>query len=154
MVNSLKRLNNKQIIGLIIEVISFIGCCFNIDAFINWFWIGEGLKMFGSIYFIDLYSKEGKTWFKKLDKKRDKNLTRKPSELIFFLEIAETIIVSLVFVAEFVIKDFSQQFSTIMGIFIYSIISLIVILIVVERTYRHVDLLINNVENKKKKMTR
>ncbi len=71
MVNSLKRLNNKQIIGLIIEVISFIGCCFNIDAFIYWFWIGEGLKMFGSMYFIDLYSKEGKTWFKKLDKKRE-----------------------------------------------------------------------------------
>ncbi len=107
--------------------------------------------MFGSMYFIDLYSKEGKTWFKKLDKKREKNLTRKPSELIFFLEIAETIIVSSVFVAEFVIKDFSQQFSTIMGIFIYSIISLIVILIVVEKTYRHVDLLIDNVENKKRK---
>lgn len=151
MVNSLKRLNKKQIIGLIIEVVSFIGCCFNVEAFTYWFWIGEGIKMLGTIYFIDLYSKEGKTWFKSLDKKRDKNLTRKSSELIFFLEIAEAMIVCLVFIAEFVIKDFSQQFSTIMGVFIYSIISLVVILIIVEKTYKHVDLLIDNIENKKRK---
>ena len=85
MVNSLKRLNKPQIIGVIIEIISFIGCCFNIDAFKNWFWIGAGLNMIGTIYFIDAWGKEGKTWFKKLDKKRDKNLTRKSSELIFFL---------------------------------------------------------------------
>lgn len=154
MVNSLKRLNKKQIIGLIIELISFIGCCLNVEAFIYWFWIGEGIKMFGTIYFIDLYSKEGKTWFKNLDKKRDKNLTRKSSELIFFLEVAETMIVCLVFIAEFVIKDFSHQFSTIMGVFIYSIISMLAILIIVERTFKHVDLLIDNIENKNKKMTR
>ena len=60
-------------------------------------------------------------------------------------------IVCLVFIAEFVIKDFSQQFSTIMGVFIYSIISLVVILIIVEKTYKHVDLLIDNIEKKKRK---
>lgn len=151
MVNSIKRVNKMQIIGLIIEVISFIGCCLNIAAFTYWFWIGEGIKMIGTIFFIDLYGREGKTWFKNLDKKRDKNLTRKSSELIFLLEIAETLIVCLIFIAEFFIKDFSQEFSTIMGVFIYSIVSLLVVLIVVEKTYKHVDLLIDNIENKKRK---
>lgn len=43
MVNSLKRLNKPQIIGVIIEIVSFIGCCFNIDAFKNWFWLVQVL---------------------------------------------------------------------------------------------------------------
>ncbi len=33
MVNSIKRLSKSQIIGVIIEIISFIGCCFNIEPF-------------------------------------------------------------------------------------------------------------------------
>lgn len=141
MVNSLKRLKKTQIVVTIIEVISFIGCCFNIDAFKYWFWIGTGLNMMGTVYFIDAWSREGKTRFRKLDRKRDKNLTRKSSELIFFLAIAQAMIISLVFVAEFWIKDFSQQFSTIMGIFIMTMVFSIVILIVVEKTFKQVDII-------------
>ena len=150
MVNSLKRLNKLQIIGVIIEIISFIGCCFNIDAFKNWFWIGAGLNMMGTIYFIDAWGREGKTWFKKLDKKRDKNLTRKSSELIFFLAIAQTMIICLVFIAEFWWEDFSKQFSTIMGIFIMTMVFLVIILMIVERTFKEVDIIATRKDNIKK----
>ena len=150
MVNSLKRLNKTQIIGVIIEIISFIGCCFNIDAFKNWFWIGIGLNMIGTTYFIDFWSKEGKTRFRKLDKKRDKNLTRKSSEFIFLLTIAQAMVISLVFIAEFVIKEFSKQFPTIMGIFIMTMVFLVIILMIVERTFKEVDIIATHKDNIKK----
>lgn len=95
----------------------------------------------GTIYFIDIWSKEGKTRFRKLDNKRDKNLTRKSSELIFFLTIVESMFISIVFIAEFWIKDFSKQFSTILSVFIMSLVVLIVILIVVEKTFKQVDII-------------
>lgn len=141
MVNSLKRLKKFQIIGVILQIISFIGCYLNIDAFTYWFWIGTGLNLMGTIYFIDIWSKEGKTRFRKLDNKRDKNLTRKSSELIFFLTIVESMFISIVFIAEFWIKDFSKQFSTILSVFIMSLVVLIVILIVVEKTFKQVDMI-------------
>lgn len=141
MVNSIKRLNKFQIVGFIIQVISFIGCCFKIDAFTNWFWIGTSLIIIGGIYFIDFWGKEGKTRYKKLDKKRDKNLTRKTSEFIFFLAVVQAMLVSSAFIVEFLIKDFSKRFSTITGIFIITTLCLIVTLIVVEKTFRQVDLI-------------
>ena len=141
MVNSLKRLKKFQIIGVILQIRSFIGCYLNIDVFTYWFWIGTGLNLMGTIYFIDIWSKEGKTRFRKLDKKRDKNLTRKSSELIFFLAIVESMFISIVFIAEFWIKDFSKQFFTILSVFIMSLAVLIVILIVVEKTFKQVDII-------------
>ncbi len=141
MVNSLKRLRKFQIIGIIIQIISFIGCCFKIDAFTHWFWIGTSLLIIDGIHFIDVWGKEGKTRYRKLDKKRDKNLTRKTSEFIFFLAIAEAMIVSLVFIAEFWSKDFYKRFYTITGIFIMTTICLIITLVAVEKTFRQVDLI-------------
>ena len=141
MVNSIKRLNKFQIIGFIIQIISFIGCCFKIEAFTNWFWIGSSLVIMGGIYFVDFWGKEGKTRYKKLDKKRDKNLTRKTSEFIFFLSIAQVLLVSLSFIIEFWLKDYSKRFSTITGTFIITTLCLIITLIVVEKTFKQVDLI-------------
>lgn len=148
MVNSIKRLGLKRSIGIIIEIISFIGCCFNIEPFKYWFYIGSGINILGLVFFIDQWGKEGKTWYKDLDKKRDKNLTRKSSELIFFISIAQVMIFSLVFIAEFWIRDFSMQFETIMGLFIMSMVCLIIVLIIVERTHREVEMLIAHREKK------
>ena len=47
MVNSIKRLGLKRSIGIIIEIISFIGCCFNIEPFKYWFYIGFGINILG-----------------------------------------------------------------------------------------------------------
>ena len=44
-------------------------------------------------------------------------------------------IFSLVFIAEFLIRDFSMQFETIMGLFIMSMVCLIIVLIIVEREH-------------------
>ena len=152
MVNSIKRLNKYQIIGVMIEILSFIGCCLKFNsAFVSWFWIGTILKVVGTMYFMDKWSKEGETWYKDMDKKRDKNITIKSSKVIFFIQMLEVIIVSFVFIAEFVIKDFSKQFSTIMGIFILTIITLIILLAIVERTSREMELIISAHENKKRK---
>lgn len=102
--------------------------------------------MMGTIYFIDAWGREGKTLFKKLDK----NLSRKSSELIFFLAIAQTILICLVFIAEFWWKDFSKQFSTIMGIFIMTMAFLVIILMIVERTFKEVDVIATSKDKIKK----
>ena len=57
-------------------------------------------------------------------------------------------IFSLVFIAEFWIRDFSMQFETIMGLFIMSMVCLIIVLIIVERTHREVEMLIAHREKK------
>lgn len=60
----LKKLLN---IGIIIEIIAFVGLCFNINRFSYFFWIGAGFTILGSVFYIDYFSNEGKTWFKGLD---------------------------------------------------------------------------------------
>ncbi len=141
MVNSIKRLNKFQIIGLLIQIISFIGCSFKIDGFTNWFWIGTSLLMMGEIFFTDFWGKEGKTRYRKLDKKRDKNLTRKTTEFIFSLVVIQAMIICLAFIIEFWVVDFSKRFTTIIGTLILTTLCLIIILMVVEKTFRQVDLI-------------
>ena len=53
--------------------------------------------------------------------------------IYIFLAVAQAMLVSLAFVVEFWIKDFSRRFSTITGIFIIITLWLIITLIVVEK---------------------
>lgn len=61
MVNSLKRLNKIQVVGLVLLVVSFILVCLGINNSANFFWVSLGLNMFGYLMFISKWSKEGKT---------------------------------------------------------------------------------------------
>lgn len=61
-------------------------------------------------------------------------------------------VISSVFIAEFVIKEFSKQFSTIMGIFIMTMVFLVIILMIVERTFKEVDIVATHKEKTNKKI--
>lgn len=59
-------------------------------------------------------------------------------------------IICLVFIAEFWWKDFSKQFSTIMGVFIMTMVFLVIILMIVERTFKEVDIIATRKDKIKK----
>ncbi len=69
MVNSIKEIRIKRSIGIVIEIISFIGCCFNMGSHSNIGFILALVLLFWTFLFIDQWGKEGKTWYKDLDKK-------------------------------------------------------------------------------------
>lgn len=143
MVKMFKRLNVIQIISFILLIIAFILLIFNVNNSDNLFWVCFSLNMLGYALFIIKWTKEGKTWYKNLDKNYGKNLTRKPSEILFFLLVIYYIIICAVFIIEIWIKDFSKQFSTMIILFILAIIFNYISIIIVNKTYKEVKTLIN-----------
>lgn len=126
-------------VGIIIEIITFIGLCFNMSRLSSLFWIGAGFVIVGSMFYIDYFSSEGKTWFRGLDAERAKNITRKSSETIFFIAIICVFIFCSPFITEFVIKDFSVKLSVMAVILVVSIIEFILIKYVVKKTQEQMD---------------
>ena len=53
------KLTRLLMIGLIIEIVSFAGACFDINTLKYWFWIGAGMTILGSVFYIDYYGSEG-----------------------------------------------------------------------------------------------
>ena len=98
MVRVVKRLNVLQVIGLIGLVVVDILYYLKVDNMINLFFVFLGLNILGHLLFTTKWSKEGKTNFSKLDKKYSKNLTRKPSETIFFSTVALYLTVCVVII--------------------------------------------------------
>lgn len=117
MVNSLKRLNKIQVVSLILLIISLILVCFNVNNSTNFFWVSLGLNMLGYLMFISKWSREGKTGNRKIDRSYEKNLTRKSSEFIFFMVVAYYIVICICVIADMWIKDFMNEFGTILGLF-------------------------------------
>ena len=133
------KLRKLLVVGLIIEIIAFVGLYFNINQFRFFFWIGAGFTSLGSIFYIDYFASEGKTWFKGLDAKRAKNITRKSSETIFFIAIICFFIFCSPFIVENFIKDFSVKPSVMAIILVVSIIEFILIKYVVKKTQEQMD---------------
>lgn len=133
------KLKELLVVGLIIEIVAFIGFCFGISAFKFWFWIGAGIVILGSVFFIDYYSSEGKTWFQNLDNERIKNITRKSSETIFYISIISTLVFCSPFIAEFFIKDFSTKLYVMAIILVVSVIEYFLIKCVVKKTQEQMD---------------
>ena len=94
----------------------------------------------------DYFSSEGKTWYRGLDAEREKSITRKSSETIFFIAIICVFIFCSPFIAEFVIKDFSLKLSVMAIVLGVSIIEFILIKYVVKKTQEQMDELIANRE--------
>ena len=152
MVNSLKRLNWMQIVGLLIQIVGYIICCFNeSDYFINFFWCGVGLTALGTYYFTDKWTREGKTWYNKMDKKRDNNFTRKPSDFIFWVTIALIFVLILTYISELWFKGITKDNSTLCAVLVVSLVYTAVIIAVVERTNDEVEMILDTVESKKRK---
>lgn len=142
MVNSLKRINKIQIIGLISLTISFVLYLFNINIAKYLFWVCLAITMLGYLLFVAKWSKEGRTNFRKLDKDYNKNFTRKSSEYIFMMVVAYFIVICGSVIVSIFIKDFMYDFGTTLGLYSISIICNIVSLMIVDRTSKEVDLLI------------
>lgn len=142
------KLTRLLMIGLIIEIVSFAGACFDINTLKYWFWIGAGMTILGSVFYIDYYGSEGKTWFKKLDNKRNKNITRKSSEIIFTTAIISTLIFCLPFIVEFFIKDFSTNIIVMSVVLVVSIIETIIIRYIVKKTKEQMEEVIAYIEKK------
>ncbi len=153
MINRLKRLNILQIISTILLTISFILVLCNVYNSNNLFWLCLGLNMGGYLLFTTKWSNEGKTWYSKIDNKYNKNLTRKPSETIFFMLVAYYILICIVVIADIFIDNFMNE--SIMALYVIAILCNYLGLVVVDKTMNEVVSLIETsgkgkVERKKK----
>lgn len=140
MVRAIKRLNPLQVISLIGLVVVDILWLLNVKGMKDLFYVVLGLNILGHLLFTMKWTREGKTNFSKLDKKYSKNLTRKPSETIFFSCVALYLLVCLMVVMGTIFKF--QPSDYIPALTICAFIVNISSLIVVERTYREVVALI------------
>lgn len=134
-----KSLKLLLIVGSIVELISYVCYCFGLPIFKHCFWVGTGMFGLGLILLIDYFSSEGKTWFKRLDKKMDKNLTWKSSEFIFLVSLGGISLFCIPFIVELWIKGFSTKLPVLSFILIVSIILLILISVVIKRTTKEVE---------------
>ena len=105
MKNRLKRLNKIQIISLILLTITYILRIFNVLTDNIYFTTPLLLSTLGLIKFMEKWSNEGKTWFKKMDKNYNKNFTRKPSDALFFLVVAYVVVVAGIYVTNIFVEN-------------------------------------------------
>ena len=149
MVNKIKRLNKIQIVSIIGLIISLVLILFNVKGIYNWFWIFTGIGILGIVKFIDKWCIEGRTWFRMFDKKYDKNLTRKSSELLFFILVAYVLVICMFFIIEFWKPAITKDLSVIIGVFIATIVYHIILLLVVDKTSKQViDIAENKIKGK------
>lgn len=144
MVNSLKRLNFIQVISMILLIVSFILVCFGVYNSENLFWVCLSLNMLGYAKFVIKWSREGRTRNRRLDKNYNKNLTRKSSEFIFILLVAYYLLICLCIISDIWIKNFTNEFGTILGLLIISFICNFLSLEIVDRTSKEVNMLLNS----------
>ena len=151
MLKNLRYLNKIQIISNVALLPLFIlSIITQKEKIISLFWIFLTLALLGNTLFEGKWGKEGKTWFKKLDKSYNKNLTRKTTNT---LDICFMIYVILFLIFYFFIEYLNNSYLFVIAISFY-IITLIYELIafkVVVRTAREVD---NLIKTKNDRMTR
>lgn len=139
MINKFKRLNKLQIISFALLTITLIVLFYTIDKGIkDLFWLFLGLNMLGFLLFSIKWSSEQRTWSKKMDKNYSQNFTRKSSETIFWMSGAYYLLICIVIVADYFIKDFRFELDTIIALYIISIVCNYLGLIVVDKTMKHV----------------
>ena len=137
-----KRLNLVQIIGIIVMIIAFILNLFSIKGMVDLFFIGLSLNALGFTLSTIKWSKEGKTGFRKMDKSYSKNLTRKSSDTMLFLNVGYYLCICLLVLTEIIDKTYFKPIFSLMPIFIFSVVANIVLLLVIDTTYDQVVKLI------------
>lgn len=133
----LKRLNKIQIISTLLLIVAYILTLFNIKSSDYLFMMILGFNMYGYLRYVSKWSNEGRTWYKKTDEKYDKNLTRKPSDTMFFMLISYYLLIVMVFVADIFINNFMKE--SILGMLSVAIIWNYLGLIIVDKTYTQVE---------------
>ena len=102
------------------------------------------------LLFTTKWSNEGKTWYSRIDNKYSKNLTRKPSETIFYMLIAYYILICIVVIADIFIDNFMND--SIMALYVIAILCNYLGLVVVDKTMNEVVSLIETSGRGKKKI--
>ena len=151
MLKNLRYLNKIQIISNVVLLpLSILSIVTQKEKIISLFWIFLTLAVLGNTLFEGKWGKEGITWFKKLDKNYNKNLTRKTSNL---LDICFMIYVTLFLIFYIIIEYINKSYFFLFSITFY-IITLVYEFIafnVVVRTAKEVD---NIIKTKNDRMTR
>lgn len=106
--------------------------------------------MGGYLLFTTKWSNEGKTWYSRIDNKYSKNLTRKPSETIFYMLVAYYILICIVVIADIFIDNFMNE--SIMALYIIAILCNYLGLVVVDKTMKEIVSLIETSGRGKKKI--
>lgn len=151
MLKNLRYLNKIQIISNIILFPLFIlSIITQNDKVVSLLWLFLILAVLGNTLFEGKWGKEGKTWFKKLDKSYSKNLTRKTANT---LDICFMIYIVLFLIFYFLIEylNNSNLFVIAISFYIITLIYEFIAFNVVVRTAREVD---NLIKTKNDRMTR
>lgn len=138
----IKRLNLVQIIGFIIMIIAFILNMFSIKGMIDLFFIGLSLNALGFTLSTIKWTKEGKTGFRKMDKSYNKNLTRRSSDTMLFLNVGYYVGICLLVLTEVIDKTYFKLLFSLMPILIVSLMTNVVLYLIIDATYNQVVKLI------------
>lgn len=151
--NKFKRLNKLQIISIILLLITLVLAILNVPRIKYLYWYALGLNLFSFIKFIDKWAREGKTGYKNTDKRYDNNLTRKSSEIIFFMLVAYGLVICATVMVDCFVKDYMYGLETIIGLFVFAIVWNYIVLTIVDKTYKEIVMLVktNPKNNKERK---
>jgi len=150
MLKNLKYFNKIQIISNIaLFIVLIITLVVQKERIFHLYWAIFGIAFLGNILCINKWSKEGKTWYKKIDKNWSKNLTRKPSDTLLTIVVLYTLIVCSIFIIEIFVSDITSNVLIIICYFILTIIIEYIIYSITDRTFKEVERLINTNKNLK-----
>lgn len=145
MKEAIKKTNIYQNIGLIGIIGTYILILFNIKLMNNLFFMFFGIFLVGMVLFVQKWSNEGMTPFRKLDKDKTKKLTKNTSDYIFMVLVSFGILFAFLFTIDTLLPTFNDGNSLYFDLTVCSIVYHVVIVLAVERTSREV---INIEENR------
>lgn len=129
-------------------ILSFILGFFVKNSLKNLFFVGLGLNELGFTLNTVKWSKEGITGFKNIAKNYNKNLTRRSSDTMLFMNISYYFILCICILTETIEKtNFNSNFS-LMPILGISIVINYALLFIIDKTYNEV---VEIIKNKKQK---
>ena len=151
MLKNLRYLNKIQIISNVALLPLFIlSIITQKEKIISLFWIFLTLALLGNTLFEGKWGKEGKTWFKKLDKSYSKNLTRRTSNT---LDIC-FLIYAILFIIFSLVKDYISMSNLFVISIIFYIITLVYEFIAIKVVVRTANEVENIIKTKNDRMTR
>lgn len=134
----IKRMNFLQVLGIIIMIVSFVLGLFNVKGMLDLFFVGLGLNALGFTILSIKWSKEGKTGFKKMDKNYDKNLTRKSSDTMLFMNVVYYFMLSLSIIMDLVEDNYSKGAFSLIPILSLALVVNYALLFIIDKTYNQV----------------
>jgi len=133
-----KYLNNYQIISIISIPLLYV-----IDMLIpqtnarELIWVAFSTNIIGGYFFLQLWHKDGITWFRNSDTNYNRGLTRKSSDACLLILVIQTMIFCLLFIfVEFNTLVTNETIVAIM--FVISIISMILMHFITKQTHKKV----------------